>query len=326
MGARGAGRDLRALEVPLSGSYNAGMKKLRTNMDIETATDLFLDYLASECGLAANTLSAYSRDLKRLGEFLAGRKVRLDRVTLDDLAEYIIELKAVPMSPASTARHVASMHMLFKFLAGEGHIRRNPSMLAAGPKLWRRIPAVLSVEEVDRLLAVRHKGPLALRNRAIMEMLYATGARVSEVADVPVQDTHLRFEFVILTGKGSKQRVVPIAPGAADNIRDYMESLRPKLEHPNSPGKLFLTRTGRRMHRKDIWRVVRQTVLLAGIGKRVSPHTLRHCFATHLLEGGADLRAVQEMLGHVSIGTTEVYTHVDRDRLTAVHHRFHPRA
>ncbi len=292
---------------------------------LDTLIDAFLYYMAAECGVADNTLEAYSRDMARLRRFLILRLLPVGEVDMNDLIEFVIDLKEQGLEISTINRHVASMRMFFKFLAADGYIRRNPSALVNYPKMWRTLPDTLSVEEVDRLLSVKPRCPLDVRNVAIIDMLYATGARVSEVIGLMLGDVNLDFRFVRVTGKGSKQRVVPLGLAAADRVADYLENIRPRLARDHSGKEFFLTRTGRRLDRKSVWRIVRKVGVAADIRKHLSPHTLRHCFATHLVERGADLRSVQEMLGHASIATTQVYTHVDKDRLKAIHRRFHPR-
>ena len=292
---------------------------------LDTLIDGFLHYMAAECGVADNTLEAYSRDMVRLRRFLILRRLPIGEVDMDDLIEFVIDLKEQGLEISTINRHVASMRMFFKFLATDGYIRRNPSTLVNYPKRWRKLPDTLSVEEVDLLLSVKPKCPLDVRNVAIIDMLYATGTRVSEVIGLTLGDVNLDFRFVRVTGKGSKQRVVPLGLAAAERVADYLENIRPRLARDHSGKELFLTRRGRRLDRKSVWRIVRKVAVTAGISKHLSPHTLRHCFATHLVERGADLRSVQEMLGHATIATTQVYTHVDKGRLKAIHHRFHPR-
>jgi integrase/recombinase XerD len=215
--------------------------------------------------------------------------------------------------------------MFFKFLAGEGLVGQNPASLVRYPTMWRNLPNVLSADDVEALLSVKATTPLEVRDRAIIEVLYATGARVSEVTGLKLADVNLEFRFVRVLGKGSRERVIPLGQMAIDRVREYLATVRPRLSRQRESRQLFLTRSGRPLDRKRVWKIVRKAAVRAGISKRVSPHTLRHCFATHLLERGADLRSVQEMLGHASIVTTQVYTHVDKDRLKAIHRRFHPR-
>jgi integrase/recombinase XerD len=216
----------------------------------------------------------------------------------------------------------------FRFLVGEGHVLRDPSERLASPKRWRTLPAVLTTEEVDRLLAQpsAETDPLAFRDRAILEFGYATGARVSEMTRVEVKDVLFDEGLVRLFGKGAKERLVPIGRRAQGAVALYLREVRPALERGRGQGRLFLNARGTPLSRVGIWGILRRYVRAARITRKVSPHTLRHTFATHLLEGGADLRAVQEMLGHADLGTTQLYTKVDRDYLRTVHRKFHPRA
>ena len=292
---------------------------------IQAFTERFLSYLSAECGVAHNTIAAYRRDMAKLRRFLIARRIAPGQVTLDDLSEYVADLKEQGLEVSSIARHIASARMFFKFLAAEGLIQRNPASLIGHPKMWRNLPSVLSVEDVDALLSLKPQCPLDLRDAAIIELFYATGARVSEVIGLKLGDVNFEYRYARVLGKGSKERVVPLGEVAAGRVQQYLAEVRPKLARDRPARELFLTRSGRRFDRKSIWRLVRKAALKAGIAKHFSPHTLRHCFATHLLERGADLRSVQEMLGHASIATTQVYTHVDRDRLKAVHRRYHPR-
>jgi integrase/recombinase XerD len=216
--------------------------------------------------------------------------------------------------------------MLFKFLAVEGKVPKNVASSMQSPHIWRRLPDVLNVADVEALLAApdpaKRFGP---RDRALLEVMYATGARVSEAAHLKVDDVHFDLGFLRCFGKGSKERVVPIGKRAVTALQDYIQGERLRLDRAHSP-VLFLSKSGRPLCRESIWRLVRGYALRAGLNKKVSPHTLRHSFATHLLQGGADLRVVQEMLGHANIATTQIYTHVEKDRLKAVHKSFHPRA
>ena len=288
---------------------------------------LFLDYLAVECGLAENSIRAYRRDLGRFCLYLTARKKPgFEAVRSRDIVGFMAHEKARGLSANSVSRALAAIRMLFKFLVVEDRIPKNIASTLESPHLWRRLPDVLNVGDVTALLeAPDASKPLGCRDRAILEAMYATGARVSETADLKLSDVNLDVRFLRCFGKGSKERIVPIGQRAVDAIRDYVERARPTLDRAGSP-LLFLSRSGRRLSRESIWARVRKHARAAGLRKKVSPHTLRHSFATHLLEGGADLRSVQEMLGHANIATTQIYTHVDRDRLKTVHKRYHPRA
>jgi len=292
-----------------------------------THIDEFLVYLAVECGLAANSISAYRRDLAHFRAHLTARGKRaFGEVRARDIVGFLTHEKARGLSSNSISRALAAVRMLFKFLVVEGHVPKNVASTLESPHLWRRLPGVLDVGDVEALLAAPDLSkPLGVRDRAILEVMYATGARVSETADLKLEGVNFDFRFLRCFGKGSKERVVPIGRRAVDALKQYVAEERPRLDRNGSP-LLFLSKSGRRLGREAIWARVRKYALAAGLRKKVSPHTLRHSFATHLLQGGADLRSVQEMLGHVNIATTQIYTHVDKERLKTVHKKYHPRA
>jgi integrase/recombinase XerD len=288
----------------------------------------FRHYLQAERGLSPNTLLAYRRDLDRFGRWVAaGGLADYLAPSLRDLSHYIDFLREEKLAPPSVARHLVALKMFYRFLRLEE--RANPSTvdLLASPSLWERIPQVLSPETVTKLLAApREADRFFLRDRAILETLYATGSRASEVVGLKLEDLHLSSSFCRCFGKGSKQRIVPLGRPAVEAVRVYLDKLRPQLvlTAPDAPW-LFVSRAGKQLSREMLWVVVKKYVRRAGLPVKTSPHTLRHSFATHLLEGGADLRAVQEMLGHANIRTTQMYTHVDRERLRSIHRQFHPR-
>ncbi len=290
--------------------------------------DPFLDYLAVECGLADNTLAAYQRDLWKFAEFLEAKGVTdLAKVTPDTVVRFMRAEKDLGLSVNSIARYLAAIKMWFRFLFMEGALSKDAVSVLDSPRLWRKIPEALSPREVSRLLrAPDPKTPLGLRDRALLEVLYATGARVSEVTNLDLGGVNLDYRFLRCIGKGDKERIVPLGRKAVDAVRDYIVNVRPKLLRGRESPRLFLSRFGKPLDRHQVWRLVKRYADKARIRKKVSPHTLRHSFATHLLSGGADLRAVQEMLGHASIATTQIYTHVDKDRLKSIHRQFHPRA
>lgn len=291
--------------------------------------DAFIDYLNVELGLAVNTQLAYRGDLRKFAAYLAAeRQTDPRRVTTTMVIGFLMRLKDQGYSPTSIARMFAAVKMFFRFLALEGVVSRNVTAALDSPRLWRRLPSVMSPEEVGKLLdAPDTSKPLGVRDRAIIELLYATGARVSEVCGLDVDSIHYDYGYLRCMGKGSKERVVPVGRTAMGWVLRYVEEVRPRLLRGQASAALFLSsrRRGRRLRRESVWALVKKYAGLAGIRKNVSPHTLRHSFATHLLSGGADLRSVQEMLGHASIVTTQIYTHVDRDRLKDVHRRYHPR-
>jgi integrase/recombinase XerD len=288
----------------------------------------FRDSLALEAGSSRHTVESYLRDVRRLVAHAATLGVdRPESVTAVQLREFVYTLKDLGLSPATIRRQISAIRSYFRFLVGEGVLARNPSERLESPKRWRTLPVVLTAAEVERLLgAPTPDAPLGIRDRALLEFAYATGARVSEIVGVHLQDVLYEEGIARLFGKGAKQRLVPVGRRALGAVALYAREIRPGLDRGKTRGKLFLNARGTPLSRVGAWGVIRQAARCAGIAKRVSPHTLRHTFATHLLEGGADLRAVQEMLGHVDLATTQLYTHVDRDYLRSVHRQFHPRA
>jgi len=286
----------------------------------------FIDYLSFECGLARNTLLAYRSDVEKFAAFLHEACRQPETVTTTVVLSFLVKLKDRRYSVATIARTLAAVRMFYRFLALEGLVEMNVTSSLDSPKLWRRLPDVLGPEEVDLLLAEPDTStPLGLRNKAILEVLYATGVRASEVTSLDVDSVHFDYGYLRCMGKGSKERIVPVAESVVDLLRRYLTESRVLLLRGKAEAALFVSVRGRRLTRDMVWKIVKKYARLAGIAKRVYPHTLRHSFATHLLANGADLRSVQEMLGHASIATTQLYTHVDRDRLKSVHRRYHPR-
>jgi len=289
--------------------------------------DEFREFLAFEKGASNRTVEAYRRDLERMAEWAATRG-HGSPATLSpaDLRTFVYHLKDIGLAPASIRRSVSAIRTYFTFLIGEQAIERDPAARLETPKRWRSLPRVLSADHVRRLLeAASFDSPLALRDRAMLELAYGAGLRVSEWIGIGVRDVALDEGVVRVFGKGGKERVVPMGRSAVGAVALYLRELRPVLERGEGQGKLFLNARGRPLSRMGAWDILRKHVRRAGITSRVTPHTLRHSFATHLLEGGADLRAVQEMLGHVDISTTQMYTHVDREYLRSVHRQYHPR-
>jgi integrase/recombinase XerD len=287
----------------------------------------FDDFLALEQGASVETSKAYKLDIARFVTYahVKGAQSPAD-IGARTLREYVYHLKDLGLAPASIRRNVSAVRTYFKFLLGEGHIVRDPSERLETPRKWRTLPEVLGVDEIEKLLtAPSLDEPLAFRDRAMLELAYGAGLRVSEWISLTVRDVMLQDHLVRVFGKGAKERLVPIGRRAIGAIAIYLRELRPKLERGEGKGVLFLNARGEPMSRMGAWKILRKYVEQVGITKPVSPHTLRHSFATHLLEGGADLRAVQEMLGHVDISTTQIYTHVDREYLRTVHKQFHPR-
>ena len=289
--------------------------------------DAFGDYAAGECHLAENTVAAYRRDLRRFCEWLDGR--RIPALSIRDLADYTNWLHQQELGPATLARHLVSLKVFFRYLQLEGVLHDNLAELLGSQKLWERVPEVLSPQQISRLFdAPRKSDPCWRRDRALLELLYATGCRASEVSNLKLRDVHAGEGFAMCRGKGNKERLVPLGGRAIEAFRLYLDEERPRLAARVSPEPpwAFLSYRGRRLRRERIWELLKRYAQRVGAPAAVSPHTMRHSFATHLLAGGADLRQVQEMLGHASIATTQIYTHVDHTRLKAVHKKFHPRA
>jgi integrase/recombinase XerD len=290
--------------------------------------DRFGDSLTLEQGISPLTLEAYARDVCRLVEYatLKGATLPAD-ITSRTLREFVYHLKDLGLSPSSIRRNISAVRTYYRFLLADGAVVRDPSERIESPRRGRTLPDVLTVEEVERLLAAPNLDqPLAFRDRAMLELAYGAGLRVSEWISIGVKDVLFEDMLVRVFGKGSKERLVPIGRRAIGAVATYLRELRPRLEKGEGRGALFLNAHGRPLTRMGAWKILARHVEDAGITKNVSPHTLRHSFATHLLEGGADLRAVQEMLGHADISTTQIYTHVDREYLRKVHRQFHPRS
>lgn len=308
-----------------------------------TEAQSFLTYLRVECGLSINTIEAYRRDLDDLREFLegSGKLENLASVTPDDIVAHMRSLRLErEMASSSIARHLAAMRMFFRYLDANGRIPENPTALIDRPSIWQRLPGVLSPASMRALLDAPAPAkdpralPMWLRDRALLETMYASGLRASEVADLSLGDVHFALGVIKATGKGNKQRMIPFGKPAEQAMRRYLDDCRPRLDKGDGrddpggglPGKrLFLSRTGRPLERVAVWQIVRRNAKAAGL-RDVHPHVLRHSFATHLLSGGADLRVVQELLGHQDINTTQIYTRVDQPRLKAIHAQYHPRA
>ncbi len=296
--------------------------------ELRTLLDTFLDYLRYECGLAENTLAAYRRDLELLLEFLFRREVHESaHVAPEHLTAFLAWQRGEQLAERTVARRVSAIRMFFRFASVELKTDKDPAQHLQPPRQIHTLPDYLDPEQVDALLsAPQGDEPLILRDRALLHTLYATGARVSEVCDLTLNRLHLDSGYLSVRGKGSKERIVPISARAVDQVKTWIERGRPLvLKRPID--FVYLSKTGRRLSRTRVWDLVKMYAQRAGIKPElVHPHTLRHCFATHLLENGADIRSVQEMLGHVSISTTQIYTHVDQKRLRSVVLQFHPRA
>jgi integrase/recombinase XerD len=294
---------------------------------LEAARDAYLAYGLTERGLSRHTIEAYARDLDDFMAFAAREGARdprdLRRATL---TMYLLAARRRGLAPSTVARRLAAVRGWTAFLLREGIIADDPALDVTPARRPRRLPDVLTVEEVERLLAQpRGEEPLAVRDRAMLELLYAAGLRVSELVGLDVADVHLDQEYVRCLGKGGRERVVPIGSAAVRALRQYLRGARPRLARGRAPAALFLNARGGRLSRQRVWMLLRAYAAAAGLRRRLGPHTLRHSFATHLLEGGADLRAVQELLGHASVATTQMYTHLARGHLREVYRRAHPR-
>ncbi len=308
----------------MSGGATPEQDAVRRRFHVEP----FLDHLAFERGLSARTLEAYGRDLFRFLAYLADRGVDdLEAVEGAHLREYTYRLKDDGLAPTSIRRAQSTLRTYFAFCLAEGWVADDPTERLESPRTWRRLPDVLSRDEVVRLVeAPDPDADVFWRDRAILEVLYSSGLRVSELADLPLTGVDLDERVLLVYGKGSKERLVPLGGPAARALERYLRELRPELDRGQGRGRVFLTARGRPVSRQTVWNLVRAAARAAGIERKVSPHTLRHTFATHLLEGGADLAAVQELLGHADISTTQIYTHVDRRWLAEVHRAHHPRS
>lgn len=308
-------------------------KRVRASTAMETTPGkrvlaTFLQYITAERGLSANTYSAYRRDLERYVSFLEKKRGGLvpPAATKEDLAVFFQWLRARKLASSSIARAMSAVRVFHRFLLTEGLATSNPTVNLDTPKLERSLPEVLTKIEMERLLnAPDLSTPLGLRDRAMLECAYATGLRVSELIALDSRTLFFDQGYIRVIGKGNKERLVPIGKKAITAVGDYLARVRPKLVNADSGSTLFLNWRGHSLSRMTFWTMLKRYCKQIGITKLVSPHTLRHSFATHLLEGGADLRAVQEMLGHSSIATTQIYTHVDREHLKAMHRQFHPR-
>jgi integrase/recombinase XerD len=290
--------------------------------------DIFLNYLSVERGLSQNTIVSYRRDLQSYLDYLNDQEHinSLEKANKDRITNFMFMLKNKGLNTNSIARKLAAIKTFYRFLVREKILKDDPTSLLESPKLWKRIPSTLSVEEIEILIAQPDLGKRGgLRDRAILEVLYATGMRVSELVHLRLEDVNLDVGFVRCLGKGNKERIIPLGRKAIMCLRRYIDKERPYFLKRGLSNVLFLTRLHRRISRQSIWKMLKRYARQGRIKKEIRPHILRHSFATHLLEGGADLRSVQEMLGHSDISTTQVYTHINKDRLKMIHRRFHPR-
>jgi integrase/recombinase XerD len=295
------------------------------NERADLLADQFINHLRVERGLADNTIQAYSRDLTRFFEFLYQRHVSPPEATRDHIIQYIGSLKG-SLSSKSIARNLSALKMFFRFLISDGKIKESPARLLETMKLPRRLPEILTRDEVDRLLSQPDpEKNMGQRDRAMLELLYATGLRVSELVGLRLNNLNLEAGYVRTLGKGSKERIVPMGGKALEALKSYISEGRAGLLKGRNSAYLFLNSRGGGISRQGFWKIIKKYGIVAGIKKRITPHRLRHSFASHLLEGGADLRSVQVMLGHADISTTQIYTHVSRERLKQIHEKYHPR-
>jgi len=299
---------------------------------VETNVHVFLSYCRVERGLAQNTILAYGRDLRKFAAFLHKRRQeKLEGASREDVVDFLSSLYREKLDSRSVARHLVSLRAFYRFAMTEGTAQTDPTENLESPKVRNSLPTYLRVDEIDKLLAAPDGGsPLGRRDRAMMEVLYSTGLRVSELVNLRLSDIDARLGCVRCIGKGDKERLVPIGRKALEAVEEYLANGRPKLARPSTPAPhsqvIFLTRNGKRLSRVAVWKILHNYGVLLGLRGRLTPHKLRHSFATHLLEGGADLRSVQIMLGHADISTTQIYTHVVEERLKQIYRAHHPRA
>lgn len=289
--------------------------------------DIFLNYLSVERGLSGNTMVSYRQDLSHYMDFLSRRRIdSLSKTDKNDIVNFMLDQKDRGLSANSIARRLAAIKVFYRFLVRERILKEDSTSLIDSPKLGKKIPETLSLNEVEALLAQPNaRVTQGSRDRAILETMYATGMRVSEVVNLRLDNVNLEAGFLRCIGKGNKERVIPLGKKAIASIQRYIEAARNKLLGKKVSDYLFVSRFGKKISRQSIWKMIKKYARDARIKKPLKPHTLRHSFATHLLERGADLRSVQEMLGHSNIATTQIYTHVNRDMLKSVHKKFHPR-
>jgi integrase/recombinase XerD len=294
---------------------------------LQTWLNEFLDYARVERGLARNTILAYRSDIAHFLAFLQKRSFAVPAGLRDGMIAYLLELQRMGLSAATVARRTAALKSFFGFLTRLDYLPDDPAAELSSPKLIQRLPRVLTPQEVERILtAPRPNTPAGLRDRAMLELAYASGLRVSELVGLDVDSVNLEAGYVRVFGKGARERVVPVGRAARQSLRDYLRRGRPILCGRCRGKALFLNRRGERMTRQGFWKLLKRYAQAAGINKNLSPHTLRHSFATHMLENGADLRVVQELLGHADISTTQIYTHLTGRRLREVYELAHPRA
>ncbi len=298
-------------------------------MELDTLLQRYFDFLKLEKGLSPNTLAAYGHDLSFFANFVAQRKTKVTAIVASDIIDHLMQLSDHHLKARSMARHLISLRGFFKFLIKERVIAKNPLSLVELPKAGRKLPRFLSLEQVEKILSLstptEKLSPEDVRNQTMIEVLYATGLRVSELVSVSVDNLNLQQGFLKTMGKGSKERMVPLGKISTQAIQNYLTQAREVLRKNRSSAALFLTRRGKGMTRQMFWKILQKKATMAGIREKVSPHMLRHSFATHLIQRGADLRSVQTMLGHADISTTQIYTHLNLAHLKSVASK-HPRA
>jgi integrase/recombinase XerD len=300
-------------------------------MEVEAAATAFLNYIRVERGLSANTLEAYGSDLFKFTGFLLQNKLALAKVKRDDVVNFLSSLYRRGLDSRSVARHLVTVRSFFKFLVTDDIVVNDPTMNLESPKIRQTLPSYLSVKEIEKLLALPDLNtPLGLRDRALLDVLYSCGLRVTELVSLRADNIDFELGCIRCIGKGDKERLVPIGRKALDSVEKYMRDARPALTRSRRRAKptnaIFLNRQGGQLGRVGVWKILAAYGRALGLRKKLTPHKLRHSFATHLLEGGADLRSVQMMLGHADISTTQIYTHVMEDRLKTVYKAHHPRA
>jgi integrase/recombinase XerD len=301
---------------------------VKSGYKLNRLIDRFLTYLTAVKGLSKNTLESYGRDILKFAVFLEEKDITgIEQVGYNHILDFLTHLKEMGLRPKSISRALISIRQFFKFLLTEGFIDSDPAFFIRTPKIKRVLPEVLSIEDVEKLLSSpEESSPEGIRDKCMLEVLYATGIRVSELVELRLNDVNFELGYIIAYGKGSKERIVPIGDKAKNKLKEYLDISRPKLLKSRTSVNLFVTRLGKKMTRQGFWKIVKTYSKKSGITKKISPHTLRHSFATHLLERGADLRAIQIMLGHSDISTTQIYTHIERGRLKEVHKKYHPRS
>jgi integrase/recombinase XerD len=288
---------------------------------------MFIDFLAIERGLAKNTLSAYRSDLKEFFDFIKEKNIQIEELKKEEILAYIVNLKQKKRANSTISRQLAAIKAFFKFLQQEGIVIINPTSDLEGPKKQKRLPQVLSIDEIEKILEKpKNNNPLGIRDKAMLETLYGAGMRVSELINLDVNSINTDLGYVRCVGKGSKERIIPLGNQAILSLNAYLKGARNKLLKNPKEYALFLNKHGRRLTRQGFWKILKNYAQQAGIKKEITPHVLRHSFATHLLENGADLRSVQEMLGHVDVTTTQIYTHLNTNNIINIYKKSHPRA